>query len=78
MRDTGSDEETKAVEVRAEIRQVKTMADFTINLTLNLEEGCIEQAKKLLEWQGDIIRAIIVHEVTNDGRKSITNRGSNT
>jgi hypothetical protein len=30
----------KAVEVRAEVRQVKTMVDGTINITLNLPEDC--------------------------------------
>jgi len=28
----------KAVEVRAELRQIKTMADGTVNITLNLPE----------------------------------------
>ena len=40
----------KAVEIRAEVRQIKTMADGTVNLVLNLPEDCMEQVKVLLDW----------------------------
>jgi hypothetical protein len=50
----------KAVEVRAELRQIKTMADGSINLTLNLPEDCKEQVKVLLDWLGLEIGAVIV------------------
>ena len=56
---------TRAVEIRAEVRQVKTMADHSINVTLNLPEDCVEQAKVLLGWQGDEVIAVI-ENVTND------------
>ena len=49
----------KAVEIRAEVRQVKTMADHTINVTINLPEDCLEQAKILLGWQGNEVKAVI-------------------
>ena len=49
----------KAVEIRAEVRQIKTMADHTINVTLNLPEDCLEQAKILLGWQGNEVKAVI-------------------
>jgi hypothetical protein len=52
----------KAVEVRAEVRQIKTMADGTVNLVLNLPEDCIEQVKVLLDWIGMEVKAVIVHE----------------
>ena len=52
----------KAVEVRAEVRQIKTMADGTVNLVLNLPEDCIEQVKVLLDWIGLEVKAVIVHE----------------
>ena len=42
----------KAVEIRAEIRQIKTMADGTVNIVLNLPEDCMEQVKVLLGWLG--------------------------
>lgn len=52
----------KAVEIRAEVRQLKTMADGTINLTLNLPEDCKEQAKKIIDWLGLEIKAVLIHE----------------
>ena len=44
--------EVKAVEIRAELRQIKTMADGTVNIVLNLPEDCREQVKVLLDWLG--------------------------
>lgn len=46
------EDKIKAVEVRAELRQIKTMADGTINIVLNLPEDCKEQVKVLLDWLG--------------------------
>lgn len=60
----GKRKAVKAVEIRAEIRQIKTMADHTINVTINLPEDCLPQAQILLGWQGDEVRAII-ENVTN-------------
>jgi hypothetical protein len=53
------DKKIKAVEVRAEVRQIKTMADHTVNLILNIPEDCLEQVKVLLGWQGYEVRAVI-------------------
>jgi len=52
--------EIKAVEVRAELRQVKSMADGTVNIVLNLPEDCIEQAKVLLGWLKEEVQLVIV------------------
>lgn len=52
----------KAIEVRAEVRQVKTMADGTVNVTLNLPEDCREQVKVLLDWLALEVRAIIAFD----------------
>jgi len=49
----------KAVEVRAEVRQVKTMVDGTINITLNLPEDCRQQVKAILDWVGLEARVLI-------------------
>ena len=49
-----------AVEIRAEIRQIKTMADGTVNLTLNLPEDCKPQVKVLLDWLGLEVKAVVV------------------
>lgn len=54
-----------AVEARAEVRQIKTMADGTINLTLNLPEDCKEQAKQLLDWLGLEVRIVLAHEANH-------------
>ncbi len=55
------------VEFVAEVRQIKTMADHTINITLNIPEYCTEQAKKLLDWLADEVKVIIV---SPDSRKA--------
>jgi len=52
--------EIKAVELRAELRQVKSMADGTVNIVLNLPEDCIEQAKVLLGWLKEEVQLVIV------------------
>ena len=44
--------DVKAVEIRAELRQIRTMADGTVNVLLNLPEDCIPQVKALLDWLG--------------------------
>lgn len=53
--------DVKAIEVRAEIRQIKTMADHTVNVILNLPEDCIPQAQKLMEWLGLEVGCVIVN-----------------
>ena len=50
----------KAVEIRAELRQIRTMVDGSINVILNLPEDCKEQVKVLLDWLGLEIGAVIV------------------
>ena len=52
-------EKVKAVEIRAELRQLKTMVDGSVNVTINLPEDCREQAKVMLDWLGLELRAII-------------------
>ena len=52
----------RAIEVRAEVRQIRTMADGTVNVILNLPEDCREQAKVLLDWLGLEVKAVIVEE----------------
>jgi division protein CdvB (Snf7/Vps24/ESCRT-III family) len=52
-------DEVKAVEIRAELRQLKTMVDGSVNVTINLPEDCREQAKKLMDWLGLEIRGVL-------------------
>ena len=49
----------KAVEIRAELRQIKTMADGTVNVVLNLPEDCKEQVKVMLDWLGYELRGVL-------------------
>lgn len=60
--------EVKAVEVLAELRQIKTMADGTVNIILNLPEDCIPQVKVLLDWLGLEVRAVITNAPENRKR----------
>jgi hypothetical protein len=55
----GKSDDIKAVEVRAEVRQIKTMADGSVNLILNLPEDCREQVKWLLDLQGLEVKVLI-------------------
>ena len=43
-------DKVKAIEFEAEVRQVKSMADGSVNVTLNLPEYCMPQAKVMLDW----------------------------
>jgi hypothetical protein len=49
-----------AVEIRAELRQVKSMADFTYNLILNVPEDCLPQVQTLMGWLGDEVSVVMV------------------
>jgi len=51
--------EIKAVEIRAELRQIKTMADGTINVVLNLPEDCKPQVKVMLDWLNYELRGVL-------------------
>ena len=53
-------DEIKAVEFVAEVRQVKTMADHTVNLTLNLPEYCVKQAAWFMQHQGEMIKGVLI------------------
>jgi hypothetical protein len=56
----------KAVEIEAELRQIKTMADGTVNVTLNVPEYCLPQVQQMLEWLKEEIRAVI--QIAPDNR----------
>ena len=53
-------EAIKAVEFEAELRQVKSMADHSFNVTLNVPEYCLPQVKQLMGWLSDEIKVVIV------------------
>ena len=52
-------EKIKAVEIRAELRQIKTMVDGSANIVLNIPEDCREQVKVMLDWLGFEVKAVI-------------------
>jgi len=47
---------SEKIEFQAEVRAVKTMADGTVNVTVNLPEYCLEQAKKFIDWHGLLVK----------------------
>ena len=56
----------KAVEFVAAVRQVKTMADGTANVTLNLPEYCIDQAAWFMKHQGEMVKSVSeIESLTN-------------
>lgn len=57
-----TEDEQIAIEASAEIRQVKTMADFSVNVVLNFPEPFKPAAKKFMDWQGKMIRIVAVVE----------------
>lgn len=59
MSDGNKSQKPRAVEVEAEVRQVKTMADGSVNITLNLPEYCLPQAQVLLVWVRSQVRVVI-------------------
>ena len=52
-------EAIKAVEFEAELRQVKSMADHSFNVTLNVPEYCLPQVKELMGWLADEVKVVI-------------------
>jgi hypothetical protein len=52
----------------AEVRQVKTMADMTVNVTLNLPEYQMAEAQQLMAMIGDMVRVEIKLAITGDKR----------
>ncbi len=56
-------QDVKAVEFVSEVRQVKTMADHTVNVTLNLPENCVQQAAWFMQHQGDMVKCVSVLEI---------------
>ena len=54
--------EIKAVEIEAELVQIKSMANGTVNVVLNLPEYCIPQAKVMMDWLKDMVHCVIEKE----------------
>lgn len=56
--------EPVAVEFEAEMRQVKSMADGTYNIVLNVPEYCLEQTQTMMGWLKSLVRVIMVKSDT--------------
>jgi hypothetical protein len=54
----------KAVEVRAQLLRIRTRADRTSDVTLNIPEDCTEQVKVLLGWLMDEVDVILAQRET--------------
>lgn len=57
-----AEKEQIAIEASAEVRQVKTMADFSVSVVLNFPEPFKPQAKRFIDWQGKMVRIVAVVE----------------
>ena len=62
--------EVKGVEIRAEVRQLKSMADHTYNLVLNVPEDCLPQVQEIMGWLGDEVGAVLVNANRLDRTKT--------
>lgn len=55
-----------AVEFEAEMRQVKSMADGTYNLVLNVPEYCLPQVQTMMGWLKSLVRVVMAREVESE------------
>lgn len=51
-----------AVEFEAELRQVKSMADGTYNITINVPEYCLEQVQAMMGWLKELVQIVMVSD----------------
>ncbi len=58
----GNVTEPVAVEFEAELRQVKSMADGTYNIVLNVPEYCLPQVQTMMGWLQSQIKVVMVNE----------------
>ena len=49
-----------AVEFEAEMRQVKSMADGTYNIVLNVPEYCLPQVQTMMGWLKELVKVVMV------------------
>ena len=57
-----TDLEPVAIEFDAEMRQVKSMADGTYNVVLNVPEYCLPQVKEMMGWLKSLVRVVMARE----------------
>jgi hypothetical protein len=54
--------EPVAIEFDAEMRQVKSMADGTYNVVLNVPEYCLPQVKEMMGWLKSLVKIVMANE----------------
>jgi hypothetical protein len=57
-----ADLEPVAIEFDAEMRQVKSMADGTYNIVLNVPEYCLPQVKEMMGWLKSLVKVVMANE----------------
>ncbi len=55
-------DEIRAIEIDAELRQIKTMVDGSTNITINVPEYCRQQVKVMLDWVQEQVKIVIEKE----------------
>ena len=55
-----------AIEFDAEMRQVKSMADGTYNVVLNVPEYCLPQVQAMMGWLKSLVKVVMVKEPERD------------
>lgn len=59
----------KPVQFQAELRQIKSMADRTYNVILNVPEYDIDKVRKMLGWITDLVEVVIIQVDTKDDQE---------
>ncbi len=49
----------KAIEIEAELKQIKTRVDGSVDIVLNCPEYVMPQVKVMLDWLNDMVHCII-------------------
>ena len=49
----------RAVELEAEVRQIKSMADHSYNITLNVPEYCLSQVQVIMGWLQEQVKILV-------------------
>lgn len=55
-------QEPVAVELEAEVRQVKSMVDGSFNVVLNVPEYCLPQVQTMMGWLNGLVKVIMANE----------------
>ena len=64
----------EAIHFDAELRQIKSMADLTFNIVINVPEYNLEQVQQLMGMLGDMV-AVAMIEADKPPEKRVSKRG---